>query len=222
MPDTLTVRERRDVSAFDTIELRYFGQVVLHHGETCALEIEGDPDVVPKVHAEVRDATLVLQVGESWLDRLTSGLLLVANRPLRYHVTLPKLSGISVAGSGEVDGGEWSGEQLRLRISGQAELRLDGLAYESVDAAISGRGELRLAGEADRAQLSISGSAEIAAPELALRHAEIRINGQGNVEVRASERLDVRIAGIGNVRYHGEPHVKQMISGAGTVEQVRD
>ena len=220
MPDTLTVRERREVGAFHAVELRYFGQVILHHGETCALEIEGDPDVVPKVHAEVRDETLVLEVGENWLERLTSGLLLVANRPLRYHVTLPRLSSVSVAGSGEIDGGEWRGEQLRLRISGQAEVRLDGLAYEVVDAVISGRGELRLAGEADRALLTISGSAEIAAPELALRHAEIKINGQGNVEVRAAERLDVRIAGIGHVRYHGDPTVKQVISGAGTVERV--
>ena len=219
MPDTLTVRERREVAAFHTVELRYFGQVVLHHGETCALEIEGDPDVVPKVHAEVRDDTLILEVGESWLERLTSGLLLVANRPLRYHVTLPQLRGVTVAGSGEVDGGDWHGEQLRLRISGQAELRLDALRYETIDAVVSGRGELHLAGEADRAGLSISGSAEIAAPELALRHAEVKIAGQGDVEVRVSERLDVRIAGFGHVRYHGDPSIKQVISGAGTVER---
>lgn len=220
MPDTLTVRERREVSAFHAVELRYFGQVVLHHGETCALEIEGDPDVVPKVHAEVRGDTLILEVGENWLERLTSGLLLVANRPLRYHVTLPRLSALSVAGSGEVDGGDWSGPQLRLRVSGQAELRLDGLAYDVVDAVVSGRGELRLAGQGDRAQLSISGSADIVAPELALRHAEVKIAGQGNVEVRVSDRLDVRIAGFGAVRYHGDPSIKQVISGAGTVERV--
>jgi len=221
MPDTLLLREARDVDAFSAIELRYFGQVVLHHGDTCALEIEGDPDVIPKVHADVRDDTLVLEVGENWLERLTSGLLLVANRPLRYHVTLPTLSAVTVAGSGEIDGSAWGGEQLRLRVSGQAEVRLDGLAYEALDAVVSGRGDLRLAGEADRALVHISGSADVVAPELALRHAEVKIAGQGNVDVRVSERLDVRIAGFGTVRYHGDPTVKQVISGAGTVEQLR-
>lgn len=222
MSDTLTMRETRDVDAFRTVELRYFGQVELRHGERCALEIEGDPDVVPKVHASVHDGTLVLEVGENWLDRLTSGLLLVANRPLRYTVTLPELAGVSIAGSGEVDGSDWRGETLRVRVSGQAEVRLDGLAYDAIDAVVSGRGELALAGDADRATVQISGSADVRAPELALRHAEVKIAGQGNVDLRVSERLDVRIAGLGTVRYHGDPTVKQVISGSGTVEQARD
>lgn len=220
MSDTLTVRERREVGAFDAVELRYFGQVILHHGDTCALEVEGDPDVVPKVHSEVRDGTLVLEVGENWLERLTSGLLLVANRPLRYHVTLPRLAALVVAGSGHVEGSDWNGEQLRVRVSGQGELRLDGLGYATLDAVISGRGELHLAGSGDVAHFTISGSADIHAPELPLRQAEVKIAGQGNVEVRVAERLDVRIAGFGTVRYVGEPVLKQVISGAGSVERI--
>jgi hypothetical protein len=124
MSDTLTVREGREVGSFSSVELRYFGQVLLHRAEACALHIEGDPDVVPKVRADVRDDVLVLEVGENWFERLTSGLLLVANRPLRFHVSMPRLEAVTVAGSGEVDGEGWSGEQLRLRVSGQAELRL--------------------------------------------------------------------------------------------------
>jgi len=220
MPDTMTVREQREVGTFDQVELRYFGQVVLHHGEACSLEVEGDPDVVPKVHSEVRDGTLVLEVGENWLERLTSGLLLVANRPLRYHVTLPNLTGIVIAGSGEVTGSDWGGEQLRVRVSGQGELHLTGLAYPSLDAVVSGRGELNLGGRVEQARFTISGSADIHAAELPVRQAEVKIAGQGNVELRVSDRLDVRIAGFGSVRYHGEPVVKQVISGAGSVEQL--
>jgi hypothetical protein len=219
MSDTLTVRERREVGTFSAVELRYFGQVFLHHGEHCGLEIEGDPDVVPKVRGEVRDETLLLEVGDNWLERLTSGLLLVANRPLRYHVTLPRLQSLAVAGSGDVGGDGWAGDHLRLRLSGQGEVRLTALAYRSLEATISGRGELQLAGEGEEARLTISGSAEVAAPDLRLDRAEIRIAGQGNVEVRVRERLDVRIAGFGTVRYHGDPTVKQVITGAGSVVQ---
>ncbi len=219
MSDTLTVRERREVGSFVSVELRYFGQVLLHLGEQCALEIEGDPDVVPKVRAEVRDGGLVLEVGDNWFERLTSGLLLVANRPLRFHVTLPRLEGVTVTGSGEVDGEGWSGEQLRLRVSGQAEIRLSALDYREIDAVISGRGEMRLAGRGEQARFTISGSADVVGPALEAREAEVKIAGQGNVELRVSERLDVRIAGFGTVRYHGSPSVKQVISGAGSVVQ---
>jgi hypothetical protein len=220
MPENLTVRERRDVAAFTAVELRYFGRVHLRHGETCALEIEGDPDVVPKVRSEVRGGTLVLEVGENWLDRLTSGLLLVANRPLAYTVTLPTLTSVAVSGSGDVVGAGWGGEQLKVRISGQADVGLADLTYGSVDLVVSGRGKVKLSGSATTARLSISGSADIDGAELAASTAEIKVAGQGNVDISVSDRLDVRLAGLGRVRYRGDPTVKQVISGAGSVEQL--
>ncbi len=220
MSDTLSVRERREVGTFRSVELRYFGQVKLVRGETCGLEIEGDPDVVPKVRGEVRDGVLVLEVGENWLERLTSGLLLVANRPLRFHVSMPELDALTVTGSGEIDGAGWSGTQLRLRVSGQGEVRLSELAYDSVEAVVSGRAEMHLGGKCDEARFNISGSADVFAPELHTNRAEVRIAGQGNVEMHVAERLEVRIAGFGGVRYHGDPVVKQSISGVGSVEQI--
>ncbi|CAN5629533.1 hypothetical protein BH23DEI1_BH23DEI1_20120 [soil metagenome] len=219
MPENLTVRERRDVAAFTAVELRYFGQVRLVRGDTCALEIEGDPDVVPKVRSEVRGSTLVLEVGESWLDRLTSGLLLVANRPLAYTVTLPTLTGVAVSGSGDVTGSGWQGTGLKVRVSGQADVSCTDLDYEQLDVVVSGRGRITLSGRAKAATLAISGSADVLADGLASETSEVRIAGQANVDVRVAERLSVRIAGLGRVRYRGDPKVKQVISGAGSVEQ---
>jgi hypothetical protein len=220
MPENPTVRERRDVAAFTAVELRYFGQVHLRHGDTCALEIEGDPDVVPKVRSEVRGSTLILEVGENWLDRLTSGLLLVAHRPLTYTLTLPTLTSVAVSGSGDVRGAGWAGEQLKVRVSGQADIALADLAYANLDLVVSGRGRIRLSGTATQATLAISGSGDVDGAELASETAEVKIAGQGNVDVRVAQRLSVRIAGLGRVRYHGDPKVKQVISGAGSVEQI--
>jgi hypothetical protein len=220
MPDTMTVRDRRDVDLFDAVELRYFGQVRLQRGDAPSLEIEGDPDVVPKVRSSVRNGTLVLEVGENWLDRLTSGLLLVAHRPLVYHVTLPTLRALTVSGSGEVRGDGWSGETLKVRVSGQAEVRLGGVALEELDVVVSGRGKLRFSGSSTSSRYSLSGSADVDAGDLRSERTEVKIAGQGDVDVHAVERLDVRIAGLGRVRYRGDPKVKQVISGAGSVEQL--
>jgi len=219
MPDTLTVRERREVTAFRAVELRYFGQLHLRQGPETTVEIEGDPDVLAKVHARVAGDTLILEIGESWLDRLTSGVLLVAHRPLHYHVTTPDLDRVAVSGTGKVDGDGLRTERLEVSVSGTADVNLAGIECEELAGAISGRGAFELAGRAERVRLRVSGSGDVDAGELACADAEVRISGQGNATVRVRDRLDVRVSGVGQVRYHGDPTVTQRISGAGSVTQ---
>jgi hypothetical protein len=220
MPDTLTVRERREVTAFRAVELRYFGQLHLRQGPETTVEIEGDPDVLAKVHARVAGDTLILEIGESWLDRLTSGVLLVAHRPLHYHVTTPDLDRVAVSGTGKVDGDGLRTERLEVSVSGTADVNLAGVECEELAGTISGRGSFELGGGAERVRFRVSGSGDIDAGELACADAEVRISGQGNATLRVRDRLDVRVSGVGQVRYHGDPTVTQRISGAGSVTQV--
>jgi len=220
MPEPLTVRERREVAPFRAVELRYFGQLHLHQGPETSLEIEGDPDVLAKVHARVAGGAMVLEIGETWLERLTSGVLLVAHRPLHYHVTTPDLDRIAVSGTGKVDTMGLRTERLEVSVSGTADMRLAGVDCDELSAAISGRGSFELSGRADRLHLRVSGSGDIDAGELVAAEAEVRISGQGNATVRVREKLDVRVSGVGEVRYHGDPTVTQRISGAGSVQQL--
>ncbi len=220
MPESLTVRERREVQPFRAVELRYLGQLHLHQGPETSLEIEGDPDVLAKVHARVTGGTLVLEIGATWLERLTSGVLLVAHRPLHYHVTTPDLDRIAVSGTGKVDTMGLRTERLEVSVSGTADMRLAGVDCDEFTATISGRGSFELSGRADRLHLRVSGSGDIDAGELTAADAEVRISGQGNATVRVREKLDVRVSGVGEVRYHGDPTVTQRISGAGSVQQL--
>lgn len=220
MTEPLTVRESREVAGFRAIDLRYFGQLHLTQGAEPAVEVEGDPDVVAKVRSRVVDGTLVLEIGESWLERLTSGVLLVAHRPLHYFVTVPELDRVSVTGAGKVDAGRFEAQDLDLNVSGAAEVAIQELHAQGLRARISGRGTFRLAGRAEQLDLRISGSGDVDAGALACDDASVRISGQGSVEVRVATRLDVRISGLGTVRYHGDPALTQSISGSGTVARV--
>jgi hypothetical protein len=220
MPDTMTVRERREVTAFRAVELRYFGHLHLQQGAEPAVEVEGDPEVVAKVRTRAMGDTLVLEIGESWLERLTSGVLLVANRPLHYHVTVPELDRVAVSGAGKVEASGLTADELELTASGSADIAIGGLTARALNARISGRGTFRLAGRADAVRLRISGSGDVEAGELYSDDTEVRISGQGNVTVRVARALDVRISGLGHVRYHGDPAVTQQISGSGTVTRI--
>ncbi len=220
MPDTMTVREQRDVGTFRAVELRYFGHLHLSQGSESKVEVEGDPDVVAKVHARVAGDTLILEIGETWLERLTSGVLLIAHRPLHYHVTVPELDRVAVTGTGKVEAAGLVTSDLEITASGAADVSISDLEAHAVKAQISGRGSFRLAGKAEAFELRISGSGEVEAADLACESVEVRISGQGTTTVRVAKRLDVRISGLGTVRYHGDPTVTQTISGSGTVTQV--
>lgn len=220
MPDTMTVRERREVTAFRSIELRYFGHLHLRQGPEASVEVEGDPDVIAKVVVRPVGDTLILEIGETWLDRLTSGVLLVAHRPLHYHVTVPELDRVSVSGAGRVDAGAFAAKDLKITVSGTADVAFAALQATELTTQISGRGTFRLAGTSERLRLRVSGSGEVEAGSLALADAEVRISGQGNVTLRVTSTLDVRISGMGHVRYHGDPVVTQSISGSGSVTRI--
>lgn len=220
MPDTMTVRERREVGAFRAVELRCFGHLHLSQGAEPSVEVEGDPDVVAKVHARVSGDALILEIGESWLDRLTSGVLLIAHRPLHYHVTVPELDRVAVTGTGKVEAAGLVASDLEVTASGAADVSISDLEAHALKAQISGRGSFRLAGKAEAFELRISGSGEVEAADLACTSVDVRISGQGTTTVRVAKRLDVKISGLGTVRYHGDPTVTQTISGSGTVTQV--
>lgn len=220
MPDSLSVRETRHAPPFRSVELRYFGQLHLKQGPETRVEIEGDPEVMAKVHTRVDGETLVLEIGESWLERLTSGVLLVAHRPLHYFVTTPDVQRVAVSGTGRVDADGIQAERLEVAISGTADIKLLGIRCDELQANISGRGAFQLAGRCERLQLGVSGSGDVDAGELAAQTASVRISGQGNATLRVSERLDVRLSGVGQVRFHGEPLLTQRITGAGSIEPI--
>jgi hypothetical protein len=219
MNETLQVRERREVSPFRAVELRYFGEAILRPGPVASIDIEGDPDVLARVHARVRGDTLSLEVGESWLERLTSGVLLIAHRPLRYHVTTPDLERITVSGTGRIDASGFRSGRFEVAVSGTADVTLADVECDTLAATISGRGRFDLAGRATTLQVRISGSGDVDAADCPVDVAQVRISGQGNATVRVRDQLDVRVSGVGNVLYHGAPTTVQRISGIGVVTQ---
>lgn len=219
MPEPLTVREQREVAGFQAVELRYIGHLHVTQGPETRVEVEGDPDMLAKVVVRTRGDQLLLEIGRDWLDRLTSGLLLVAHRPLHYHVTAPALHRLSVSGSGRVSCDSLSAEELTLNASGNGDLQVHGLSVGRLTASIGGRGDFSLGGRADSLDLRVSGSGDVDAARLQLRQASVGVSGRADVALSVSEHLAVRISGVGTVRYHGSPTVTQSISGAGKVLQ---
>ena len=216
--------ERREfeVRGYDAVELRWFGDLIVTQGEGEGLVAEGDPELLEKLSARVEGGTLILEIGQDWLERLVEGLRFIGRRPLTYRVGVETLRRIAVSGRGSIQSERLRADELTLGVSGQGNVRIHDLQAHAVRVRISGRGEVELQGSVDEERIDIAGSGEVELPGLTAKRAEVRISGHGEAELRVSEALDVSISGYGRVSYHGDPKLTQSIAGAGNVRRLGD
>ncbi len=156
-------------------------------GDTESLTIEADDNVIPNLTSDVKDGTLRL-------DR-KAGLGLRSVSPIRYRVTMPKLEGLVLSGSGTITAND---------------LTVDALSSE-----ISGSGVVVVTGTAGSQNVSVSGSGRHEASQLATERAVADVSGSGEILLTVSTELKATISGSGTVTYSGDPQVSESISGSG-------
>jgi len=221
--------ERRSVPAFKSISIAGSGTLRVHKGGQ-KVEITGDSNILPYVTTTVSGGEL--KIG---LKPFTS-LMRVAK--LQFDVSLPELSAVRVAGSGDAYVDAFKGDSFEGAVAGSGGIKAD-LAYErvslkssgsggfdatvkaaSLDLHCTGSGGAYIKGSADRADIAISGSGALGAKSFAVGEAKLSIMGSGEAEIKVVKRLDVVLSGSGSVRYWGSPAVNQRVSGSGQVSRV--
>ena len=202
------ITEERQLPEFKTIKLKGIGRVVLTQGQTHAIGIQTDDNIMPLIETEVHSDQLVISQGNYNL-RPTS---------LEFNITVAHLKGIAISGSGEVMGkSRFVSENFYAKISGSGEMALE-LEVKDLQTDISGSGSVNLAGQTNRHEATISGSGKIDAFDMPARNVSLKVSGSGDCKVNATETLDARISGAGDVIYTGHPRITSKISGSGKLE----
>jgi hypothetical protein len=220
MSERKIISENRPVQGFQRVDLRSIGQVVIQQGDQEGLTVETEADLLSDVITEVKNETLILDIGRSWLDRLFQGLKFTHIRHLRYIVQVKQLSGMSVAGAGSIETGALAADHLAIDIAGQGQITIGDLSAVELAVSISGQGTLHLAGQAGDQKIRLGGMGNYQAFDLQTRTAQVNISGNGTVNISAEDSLDVSISGMGTVQYRGSPKLSQRVSGLGSVKQV--
>lgn len=205
------VTEERTVGDFTAISLQGAGELIIEQGDTTALTIEADDNLMDDLISEVRGDTLVIGYEE--------GTIVLSFEKIIFHLTVKDLDRIDVAGAGSVKTDSLKAKELDLTSSGAGNFDMSNLQATSVNVEIGGLANFELSGQTDALAVEISGSGQFDGKDLASKTASVTINGLGNADVRASDTLDVSINGGGNVTYYGNPQVSQSISGMGNVKK---
>jgi hypothetical protein len=181
--------QTRDVGAFTRIESAGAVDLRLRVGEPRRVQVRAGEKVIADVSTEVRDGTLHVTFDHrGW-----------GGSDVVVEASVPKLEGIALSGSGDVEADGIEADAFELSSEGSADIVLTGTAA-ALDVELEGSGDADLA-------------------DLEARTARVSVSGSGGADVSADQRLDVSVDGSGDVRYHGNPVLTDRVDGSGDLDR---
>jgi hypothetical protein len=200
------------LSGFDEISTTGPLNLVITSGEEFSVRAEGSPQALSVIEPVVENGRLEIgpKRGLNWsnwrnFDEAT------------FYITMPRLTGVSVAGSGDVEIDRIEAESFEGSIAGSGELLIGAMAVDRASFDIAGAGNVEVTGTARDTRVSIGGSGDIDGAGLSSRTASVDIAGSGDVSLTVQDRADVSILGGGDVDIAGPAQCSVSRLGGGEV-----
>jgi hypothetical protein len=205
------MKEKRQMSDFTEIASSGSMSVAVSYGSSNEIEVEGDENILPYIITEVKNNRLTIR---------TKNVSFNTKNKITVYVSLTKLTGVSLSGSGNITGnGKFeNNETTTFRVSGSGSIRMGFDKINKADIIVSGSGNITLSGSASFVDVTISGSGNANCFDLVCDDVKARISGSGNIKIFADKSVDASISGSGSVHYKGSAaNIQQKTSGSGKV-----
>jgi hypothetical protein len=209
--------ESRPVSGFDAVNFSGSGELVITQGNTEALTVEADDNLLPYIKTEVRNGELFIG-----FDREDGDAFYRPSQPVRFNLAVKDLRRAALSGSGSISMGELNTDRLTLEVSGSGNVRIDQLQAPEMTFNLSGSGQADLSGQVASQQIDISGSGGYRAGDLESERAALQTSGSASAVLWVNDSLDVEISGSGSVSYYGSPTINSNVSGSGSLTSLGD
>ncbi|MBJ6122598.1 head GIN domain-containing protein [Sphingomonas mollis] len=197
------------VTDFTSIGLGGAGDVEVRVGPAFSVKAIGTPTALDKIKVE-RD-------GKSLNLSRRKGFTWGGGDKVRFLVTMPRIEGADIGGSGTIVVDRVEGPSFNGNIGGSGRLDIRGLKVDKAEFGIGGSGDIAAAGTARSLEISIGGSGKVRAQPLRADTAEVTIAGAGDVQATVLRNADVTIMGSGDVTITGGAKCSVTKMGAGKV-----
>jgi hypothetical protein len=145
------VTQERAISTVNAVEMRGFGQLVITQGETEALTIEAEDNLLPYLVSEMRGDTLIIRQKPLFSFK--------TDRPILFHLTVRSLAALKLAGFTQAEIQDLHVETLKVEMNDFSQMTIAGLDALNFEARISGFSRLDAAGVVDHAAVEMKESA---------------------------------------------------------------
>lgn len=203
--------ETRQLSEFTSLSVHGAMDVQIDFGTSNTIKVEADENLLPYVETIVNNGQLIIQP--------KNNVNLKSRSKIVVHVSMTKINGLQLSGSGNINGtGPFTNsDQTEISVSGSGNIKLNSVSFDALVLNISGSGNIHInGGTANSVKTSISGSGNIDCSKVVCESAEAKISGSGNASVNTNKSLDARISGSGNVYYKGNPtNISTKVAGSG-------
>ncbi len=184
------ISESRNVNGFTSVNLQGSANVNITIGQSEAVVVKADDNIVPLIETYVQAGTLVI--------RTKNNTNVITRNPVDVTITMKSLVGVGLSGSGNIGVTGMNGDTLKVSLPGS--------------------GNITVSGTTTSLDVSLPGSGTINCGNLQAKSVTAKINGSGNIQVYASQSLDASILGSGTIRYAGNPsQVNKSITGSGNI-----
>ncbi|RMG42535.1 MAG: DUF2807 domain-containing protein [Acidobacteria bacterium] len=182
------VEESREVEPFERLSLACAADAEVHVGEEPSVRLAAEDNILPLITTEVSGGTLRISGSGSYWTR----------HGVKLTVGTPRLTSVSLAGSGDVT--------------------IENVDADSFRVEVRGSGDVTASGRARRVEVLLMGSGDVDLAGLRAEEAEVSVLGSGDVDLYAARRLSCEIRGSGDVTYRGNPEeVHKSVFGSGDV-----
>jgi hypothetical protein len=203
--------ETRNVSGFNRISFGISGDLLINIGPEFKVVLEGDKSWLEDIETEVSGSKLVIKK-DNWHSH--------GNEKVTVYITLPELRGLGVSGSGKAEIRDvLKAEDLDFSVSGSGKIQTGDMTVDDLDVGISGSGDVIIggSGEVKNADVSISGSGSYVGESLVIENGDFSISGSGSCRCNVTANLKASVSGSGNIIYSGSPRMDARVSGSGRV-----
>jgi hypothetical protein len=210
-----TITESRTVADFNRVQLDGAGTLTIIKGESEALQITADDNVLPKLTSDVIQGELILGFQANWWQSA-----IIPTQGIHYALTVKDLSEITINGAADLDMYDFETDSLTIEVNGAGKITVTNLTARDFEFEINGTANSQLSGEVENLAIQVNGMGNVSAGSLLASSADIEINGLGNGTVWVTDSLSVSISGGGSLNYYGYPTISQNISGAGEIDSL--
>ena len=207
---TAITTAEQSTDAFTEVEAMGPDTVVLVTGDTFSIKAQGNAEAIKTLRYKM-DGTAI-QIGRNkgkWFGDSAKGVTIT--------ITAPKVSSVSLAGSGDFSADAMTGDKIELELAGSGDVSVAAITGKSLEGGIAGSGTIRVAGKVEHSKYDVAGSGNIDATKLASTDADVSIAGSGDVALTATGKVSADIAGSGDVTVTGGAKCSKSVIGSGKV-----